>query len=589
METSVQVAVRVRPKNSRETMLYENVITCENDSVKIIDSEKFIEKSFHKVFGPESSQEEVYNFIAPLVDSCDKGISSAILAYGQTGSGKTHTMFGQPQVYGIIPRIFSHLFQVISSDYTVLFSMIQVYTEQIYDMLQDSKLVSPLTIRQDPIFGIYIPNLTEYVVQSPEDGLSLILKGETNRVIRSTKLSSTSSRSHMICQITIESTRPNEKGNLSRSKMQLCDLAGSERIEKNQINNETMKEAININKALCTLGSVIYALKRKNMKYVPYRDSKLTYLLKESLEGNTRLYLIATLSPSSIQSSESISTLRFASAAKEISLNAKVNEISVADNKLIQRLQKEIKYLKDCMRVNKNTENLHQKLWELQQENDRLKEGMGDFDMGKILEENNKMKIQLKKIMEMTGNNFDFGEIDRDELDKFCDRFQSAQTNRNSTPLASSDLNSKQIEVRIRSKNNSVERRVTNFHRTFEQQEKDREMIDRISLNQKRLRKIEQIEQFRELRVKEAVEKYEQSKQLEMDVLKKTEAAKEKQFSEMNIKKLREIENARKVMEKAEMEKERALQDLMRIRQRKQDRSPLVSAATQQIFLPKIN
>lgn len=360
MESNIQVAVRIRPKNLRETFKSE-IIQHDSQHLKIIESDKHIDSIFSKILGTSSSQEEVYDFIRPMIENCDKGISSTIMAYGQTGSGKTYTMFGNSENLGIIPRVFYSLFQILSQDYTILCSMIQLYNENIYDMLQDPNLVNPLVIRQDPLFGVYLVNLTEYVIQSPEDSLEIISKGEQNRKIRNTFLSESSSRSHMICQITIESRIPNEKGNLSRAKINLCDLAGSERLEKNS-NNIVTKETININKSLTTLGRIIHSLANKKAEHIPYRDSRLTFLLKDSLEGKTRVCFIATISPTNDSLNESISTLKFANKAKEISLQAKATEISVADNKLVERLQKEIRYLKDCMKIPKNSENLHQKL-----------------------------------------------------------------------------------------------------------------------------------------------------------------------------------------------------------------------------------
>ena len=591
MESDIQVVVRVRPKNANEAFKTE-IVEHDNEKIRLLDSDKHFEGTYNRILGQDASQESVFNVISSILGSCDTGISSTIMAYGQTGSGKTYTIFGDKFNSGIIPRVFSYLFSSLTQDYTILCSMIQLYNEYIYDMLQDQNLIRSLRIRQDPLFGLYLEGLTEYVIQSPEEGIEIINRGETTRAIRMTNMSQSSSRSHMICQITIESNKPNEKGNLSRAKINLCDLAGNERIGKVPgINAETMKESASINKSLSALGNVIWNLSRGENKFVPYRDSKLTYLLKESLEGNARICLIATISPISNYIYESIDTLRFANMTKRLSLHAKANEISVADNKLIQRLQKEIRYLKDCMKIPKNSEDLHHKLISLQEENDRLKETIAPtVNIDSILQENQKMKVQLKKIMEMTGGAFGVIDAEGDELDKFCDRYKSAPSQRNMTPLITQSSNiSKPIEVRIRQKNNSVEKRMTTIDKTFEQHEKDKGLLDQINLRNKRIKTLEQIEQFREMKAKIALEKYEQTKLNESELMKKMENAKEKQYSELNIKRFREIDTAKKILAKAEEEKEKAFQDLAKIRMRRDSRSPLRSAATQQIFLPKIN
>ena len=591
MESNIQVAVRIRPKNTRETFKSE-VLDFDSERIKVIDSDKYLDCSFHRILGPLATQDEVYSFVSPMIHSTSRCISSSILAYGQTGSGKTHTMFGDPSDPGLIFKVFVEVLSSFSVDYTVLFSMVQIYNERIYDMQQDPRSVIPLKLKNDPIFGVYLEGLTEYVIQSPEDSVEIIRRGENNRKVRTTYMSEQSSRSHMVCQITIEGNKPNENGNLSRAKITLCDLAGSERLDRRrEINQIEMKEAININKSLTSLGRIIFQLAKKDTKFVPYRDSCLTYLLKDSLEGKSQICIIATVSPTVDTVNETISTLRFANIAKEVALNAKPNQISVADNAMVQRLQKEIKYLKDCMKISKNTEDIHQKLWNLQEENERLKEKIPPMDIEKILKENQKMKIQLQKITEMTGNTFDIVDNESDGIDKFCDRYKSAPSHRNMTPLVNSSnpLNStKQIEVRIRKNNNSVERRTTTLDKTLADLDLEKTAVHEIAQRNKRIKTLQQIEQFRETKAKLAMEKYEQLKLSENETLRKSETGRENQYSEVNIKKLREIENAKKSAAKAEAEKDKALQDLAKIRQRRDSRSPFRAAATQQLYLPKI-
>lgn len=188
-------------------------------------------------------------------------------------------------------------------------------------------------------------------------------------------------------------------------------------------------------------------------------------------------------------------------------------------------------------------------------------------------------------MMELTGNSFQALDYEEDELDKFCDRYKSAPAPRDMTPLAIS----KQIEVRIRGKDNSVERRTTRLDKTLNQLNKEKSEEEQALVRNKRIKTLEQIQQYREAKAKQAIEKYEKTKNDENELMRKLESIKDKQYSEVCIKKLKDVENAKNSSIKAEIEKEKALQDLRKVRQRKDTRSPFRSAATQQIILPKIN
>ena len=587
MESTIQVAVRIRPKHPREEFKQE-VAEHDSNSIRLISSDKSFESNYSRVFSTSATQEEIYSFVAPTLDKSEQGLSCSIMAYGQTGSGKTFTMFGDDNSPGIVYRSGQHIMRNVGKDFSVTFSMIQIYNEQIFDMLQDANLYKPLSLRQDQIFGVYIQGLTEYVLEDPQDVSELVKRGHASRMVRETHMSCQSSRSHSICQFSLESNSPNVQGNIKRAKVNLIDLAGSERVGRTEVSGNQFKEMVKINNSLSRLGNVISILASKNSKFVPYRDSKLTYLLKDSLEGKTVLTFIATISPTIETAEESIQTLRFARQAKQLSVSPEKTEFSIADNKLVQRLQKEIRYLKDCMKIPKDSQTLHQKLFILQEENERLKEGLG-VNMDKVLEENRQMKEKLKKMMGETTISL---VPETDELDKFCEKYQpipaastTSSSFRQTTPNVGRYIENRVLEVRIRKNPNLVEKRTASLHKTLERIDRERQEGEEIALKNKRFTTLNQIQQFRETKAKEAMEKFEKAKIIEEGLMRKLETGKLQQFSEVCIKTFRDIDEAKKVSKKAEVEKEKALQELNRVKQRHFSKSPLRSAATQQIFI----
>ena len=272
---------------------------------------------------------------------------------------------------GILPRCFEFLFSSISEEviknqaqYLVKCSYLEIYQEQINDLLDQNP--RNLQLREDMKKGVYVDGLIEETVENVMETYELLNIGAQNRHVSYTNMNKESSRSHSVFTLIIESKSTDEGlVNFKSSRFHLIDLAGSERQKATDCAGDRLKEAGMINKSLSALGNVINSLvdiSEGKSRHVHYRDSKLTFLLKDSLEGKTRVCFIATISPTNDSLNESISTLKFANKAKEISLQAKATEISVADNKLVERLQKEIRYLKDCMKIPKNSENLHQKL-----------------------------------------------------------------------------------------------------------------------------------------------------------------------------------------------------------------------------------
>ena len=273
-----------------------------------------------------------------------------------------------------------------------------------YDLLQDPERNKNLRIRENKLYGIFVEGLAEFIVENIQDCFLLLSRGETNRAVRQTRFNHQSSRSHTIFQLLIESDKANKRGVLKKAKINFCDLAGSEKYDKdNKMVSEYVKELTQINKSLSTLGKVISALGKGINNHVPYRDSKLTRLLQDSLGVNTRTILIATISPAPQYVEESISTLKFADRAKQILVKLKKNEISATNDQVINKLQKEIQHLKTLLNLKRKggLQELEQKIWTLTEENNKLKTLKQDVtveEVERLKEENKKLRIELQHL-----------------------------------------------------------------------------------------------------------------------------------------------------------------------------------------------
>ncbi|KFP82198.1 Chromosome-associated kinesin KIF4, partial [Apaloderma vittatum] len=296
--------------------------------------------TYDYVFDPSVEQEEVFNTAgAPLVRGIFKGYNATVLAYGQTGSGKTYSMGGtytanqehEPNV-GVIPRVIQLLFKEKEQrqdwEFVLKVSYLEIYNEDILDLLCSSReRSSQISIREDPKEGIKIVGLTERSVSCAQDTVSCLEQGNNSRTVASTAMNSQSSRSHAIFTICIDQKKKNDKNSSFHSKLHLVDLAGSERQKKTKAEGDRLKEGININRGLLCLGNVISALGDENKKsgFVPYRDSKLTRLLQDSLGGNSHTLMIACVSPADSNLEETLNTLRYADRARKIKNKPIVN------------------------------------------------------------------------------------------------------------------------------------------------------------------------------------------------------------------------------------------------------------------------
>ena len=351
---NVKVIARFRPMNELEkTSGNEQVCVFTSPTSLQFNStrEKNVYRyNFDRIFTPSSTQEDIYSFgVKEIIDSVLNGYNGTVLAYGQTSSGKTYTMQGEmepPSTQGIIPRMISHVFKYIynteGNDFIIKVSMIEIYQEKIRDLLDITRV--NLNIREDNIKGIYVDGCSERYVGCPNDVLALLELGSSNRAQAATNMNEHSSRSHSIFILTINQTNKKDGGS-KIGKLYLVDLAGSEKISKTGATGHTLEEAKIINKSLTTLGRVINNLTDGKSTHVPYRESKLTRVLQESLGGNSKTCLIITCSPSIYNESETLSTLRFGERAKKIKNKPKINkEITVAElQKLVERLKENLK------------------------------------------------------------------------------------------------------------------------------------------------------------------------------------------------------------------------------------------------------
>ncbi|XP_014214321.1 kinesin-like protein KIF14 isoform X3 [Copidosoma floridanum] len=381
--SNLNVGIRVRPLNYKEqaepkiTSIVE--VNCQNIIVDC-DTSKHTFMYDHCFFSNNdsskpghASQETVFNSIGlPLVQNAFEGYNVCLFAYGQTGSGKSYSMMGpepsQPNSIdihpdaGIIPRFCHEIFQRISLDHknniTVEISYFEIYNEKIHDLLisnnNNGNKRAPLKVREHPVFGPYIVDLSQHSVQSYEDLKTWLKVGNSQRATAATGMNEKSSRSHSIFSIIL--TQTTSKGLSTskiedagkRSKINLVDLAGSERLSNTCASGDRLREGVSINKSLLTLGKVIGSLAEstndKKRNFVPYRESVLTWLLKESLGGNSRTAMLGTVSPANIHLEETLATLRYACQARAIVNRVRINEDP--HDRLIRQLKAEVQRLR---------------------------------------------------------------------------------------------------------------------------------------------------------------------------------------------------------------------------------------------------
>ncbi|XP_077020240.1 kinesin-like protein KIF18B isoform X2 [Tamandua tetradactyla] len=385
-DSMVQVVVRVRPPTPRELESQRRpVVQVVDERVLVFDPEepdggfpglkwgsthdgpkkkgKDLKFVFDRVFGEAATQQDVFQHTTcSVLDSFLQGYNCSVFAYGATGAGKTHTMLGREGDPGIMYLTTMELYRRLEAlqeekRFEVLISYQEVYNEQIHDLLEPK---GPLAIREDPDRGVVVQGLSFHQPTSAEQLLEMLTRGNRNRTQHPTDANATSSRSHAIFQIFVKQQDrvPGLTQALQVAKMSLIDLAGSERASSTHAKGERLREGANINRSLLALINVLNALAdaKGRKSHVPYRDSKLTRLLKDSLGGNCRTVMVAAVSPSSLTYEDTYNTLKYADRAKEIRLSLKSNVISLDCHisqyaTICQQLQAEVAALREKLQV----------------------------------------------------------------------------------------------------------------------------------------------------------------------------------------------------------------------------------------------
>ncbi|XP_037351641.1 kinesin-like protein KIF14 isoform X2 [Talpa occidentalis] len=438
--SQVTVAVRVRPFSKRENIEKASQVVFTNGR-EIVVEHPDMKQAYHFIYDvsfwsfdechPDyASQTTVYETLAaPLLQRAFEGYNTCLFAYGQTGSGKSYTMMGFSEEPGIIPRFCEDLFAQVARkqaqevSYHLEMSFFEVYNEKIHDLLvckgENGQRKQPLRVREHPISGPYVEALSMNVVTSYSDIQSWLELGNKQRATAATGMNDKSSRSHSVFTLVMTQTKTEfvegeEHDHRITSRINLIDLAGSERCSTAHTTGERLKEGVSINKSLLTLGKVISALSEQaNRKrvFIPYRESVLTWLLKESLGGNSKTAMIATISPAASNIEETLSTLRYANQARMIVNIAKVNEDMNA--KLIRELKAEIEKLKAAQRSNRNIDPERYRLCRQEITSLRMKLHQQERDMAEMqrmwkdkLEQAEKRKLQETKELQKAGITF---------------------------------------------------------------------------------------------------------------------------------------------------------------------------------------
>uniref|UniRef100_A0AAR5P0J1 Kinesin-like protein n=1 Tax=Dendroctonus ponderosae TaxID=77166 RepID=A0AAR5P0J1_DENPD len=359
---NILVAVRVRPFTDDErSKNSKNIVNCVSRHELQCKDKKY---HFDKVFDFSSSQLDVYQFaVGPMIIDVLAGYNCTVFAYGQTGTGKTHTMVGDDkdlttknswreyEMAGCIPRAAANIFEELRMrnvrDYDVTVSFLELYNEEVRDLFNAEWSCSPLSIFNDTKGAVCIQNLRSVSVVNSSEIFNLLKEGMFKRQTAATLMNNHSSRSHVVFTITVHTREILSNGEevLKTGKLNLVDLAGSENIAKSGAKDKRAQESANINKSLLTLGRVIQILSEKNSKHIPYRDSKLTRILQDSLGGHTKTCIVATVSPSYASLEETLNTLEYASRARDVKNTPMINE-KVTKAQMIKELSSEIDRLK---------------------------------------------------------------------------------------------------------------------------------------------------------------------------------------------------------------------------------------------------
>ncbi|CAD8100499.1 unnamed protein product [Paramecium primaurelia] len=538
-QQSIKVYVRVRPLLKKEQGQECIIKTDQQKYVVIEQSTHILKQEYDQVFDEKVSQAEIFKFISPTIHKALQGYNTTIMAYGQTGSGKTHTMFGSDWEYslnislghqstfiddlqtdqnhaGMIPRTIYTLFNNLQQGYYVYCSFLQIYNEKIYDLLQDHKIPQALQIHESKTEGIYVEQLTEYAVNNLYDCLTLMKRGEKNRMIRQTTMNLKSSRSHTIFQLLIETSKADSGGQLLRSKINLCDLAGSEKINKqDSMTNAHLIELKSINQSLTTLGKVIQNLSQNNKNInklpIPYRESKITRLLQDSLGGNTLTNIFVNVAPNIYNIDETANSLKFAQRARNITQIVQANQINATDQELVNKLLKEIDYLKQLLNMKRkglNSNDMHFKLMKIQEENERLRQAnLSVNEVEKLMQENRKMREELQKLQSQSHENsesshlmkhgseegFSGSEVDKQQYNTYQ---QTKLSNNGLLIVSNPSMQKTEVTIRYKDRGNKMQTKLGYVEASDQMLQREKRLMSERKRVIERLELLEQL-QFR--------------------------------------------------------------------------------------------
>ncbi|QOU19660.1 hypothetical protein BRETT_003811 [Brettanomyces bruxellensis] len=373
---NIKVIARFRPGNSAKSVISYNA-DLQSVTIRADAGHQSIDFMYDRVFPESSKQQEIFDYsVRETTDDLTEGYNGTVLCYGQTGAGKSYTMMGElenPECRGLIPRIFERIFEIIQAspktlEYTVGVSYLEIYNEYLRDLL-DPQNNKHLAIRENNVDGVYVSHLETFYVANLADVYTILRQGSQNRTTGSTVMNSQSSRSHSIFQIKLTS-KDLDGGVVKTGNLFLVDLAGSEKIDRTGATGQLLEEAKKINSSLSALGNVINSLTDGKSRHIPYRNSKLTRILQESLGGNSRTTLIINCSPAESNCLETLSTLRFGSRAKRITNSVHINS-ELSTNELKKRYLEQVKVNAESA---KRMETMSKRISLLEEENGLLKE-----------------------------------------------------------------------------------------------------------------------------------------------------------------------------------------------------------------------
>ncbi|KAH0791028.1 kinesin-like protein KIF3A isoform X2 [Histomonas meleagridis] len=533
---NIKVVVRCRPLSQKEI----NNKCVEDITMNVPASTVYLQKKpgdpnpksfvFNSVFPNNATQKDIYDIAArPIVESVLEGYNGTIFAYGQTGTGKTYTMEGDIKVEenkGIILHAFDHIFAHISKEknksFLVHASFLQIYMEDVTDLLGDPK--KKLHIRQIQEEPIRVLGLSEHIVKNPQETVQVLENGKKNRKTGETSMNRESSRSHSIFTITVE--QQDSDGLVRVGKLNLVDLAGSERLAKTNATGQTAKEGAKINQSLLALGNVISALVTGS-KHIAYRDSKLTQLLQDSLGGNSKTVMVATIGPADYNYEETYSTLMYATRARDIKNKPKINEDP--KDALLGQLKAQIEALKKQLEE-RNAGTAGDGIYVGDNEYLKEIEAQHQKQLQAIMAEKNVNEEQRQKMKEALDQEYEKQKQTKAESEELKNKIQIME---NSVLVGGVNLvdKAKQQEEEIRA-NESKKRQLQEEQRRLEEQKKQQEeqmlLVEKKSksLKEEYTSKIQQIKKIRPM-IKEMEESIE-------DIQKQYVREKEEQTTQIN-------------------------------------------------------